>query len=123
MKIKYIPVFTDDIEKQVMFFTESLGFEVCGKKNFSPDQEGILIRTNSPDLLIIILTDPDKGHARSQIIINSHDCLSDYHNLKMAGVIFHNEPHYLPIGLCAAFSDPSGNQYLLLEERTYTSQI
>jgi hypothetical protein len=36
MKIKYIPVFTDNIDKQVSFFTENLGFEVCGKKAFYP---------------------------------------------------------------------------------------
>ncbi|MBS1521788.1 MAG: VOC family protein [Bacteroidetes bacterium] len=121
MKIKYIPVFTNDIEKQVAFFTENLGFEVYGKKNLLPDREGILIKTNSPDLFIIVLTDPDQAYTRSQIIINSHDCLSDYHNLKMAGVVFFNEPHYLPMGLGAEFFDPSGNQYLLIEERSYNS--
>jgi len=121
MKIKYIPVFTDDIEKQAAFFTENLGFEVCGKKDLLPDQEGILIKTNSPDLFIIVMTAPDRAYARSQIIINSFDCLSDYHNLKMAGVVFFNEPHYLPWGLGAEFSDPSGNQYLLIEERSYNN--
>jgi predicted enzyme related to lactoylglutathione lyase len=123
MKIKYIPVFTDDIEKQVAFFTENLGFELFGKKSLLPDREGILIKPNSPDLFIVVLTDPDKGQARGRIIINSHDCLSDYHNLKMAGVVFTNEPHYLPMGLGAEFSDPSGNQYLLIEERSYNNPV
>ncbi|HEY9001734.1 MAG TPA: VOC family protein [Mucilaginibacter sp.] len=121
MKIKYIPVFTNDIEKQVAFLTEILGFEVFGKKNLLPDQEGVLIKTNSPDLFMVVMTAPDGSYARSQIIINSHDCLSDYYNLKMAGVVFSNEPHYLPMGLGAEFSDPSGNQYLLIEERSYNS--
>jgi len=119
MKIKYLPVFTDDIEKQVIFFTEHLGFEICGKKNILPDQESTLIKTSSPDLFIIILTDPNKEYGRGRIIVNSHDCLNDYYKLKMAGVVFYNEPHYLPMGLCADFSDPSGNQYLLIEERSY----
>lgn len=123
MKIKYIPVFTNDIEKQVAFFTENLRFEVCGKKNFLPDREGILIKTNNPDLFIVVLTHADKEYSRSQIIINSHDCLNDYHNLKMAGVVFFNEPHYLPMGLGAEFFDPSGNQYLLIEERSYNNPV
>src|SRR6185312_8969735 len=105
MKIKYIPVFTNDTEKQVAFFTETLGFEVYGKKDLLPGREGILIKTNSPDLFMVVLTAPDKEYARSQIIINSYDCLNDYLNLKMAGVVFFNEPHYLPMGLCAEFSD------------------
>lgn len=119
MKIKYIPVFTNDIEKQVVFFTEAMGFEVYGQKNILPGKEGILIKTNSADLFLVVMTDNEKGYARGQIIINSNDCLSDYHNLKMAGVVFFNEPHYLPMGLGAEFSDPSGNQYLLIEERSY----
>lgn len=123
MKIKYLSVFTNNIEKQVSFFTENLGFEVYGKKSFLPDQEGILIKTNSPDLFILVLPDTNGEHQRSRIIINSHDCLSDYHNLKLGGVTFDNEPHYLPIGLGAEFSDPAGNQYLLLEERSYSNTI
>ncbi len=123
MKIKYLSVFTDDIEKQIAFFIENLGFEVLGKKSFLPGQESVLIKTNNPDLFIVVHMDSDSEFRRGPVIINSQDCLNDYHNLKMAGVIFHNEPHYLPIGLCAAFSDPSGNQYLLLEERSYTTQV
>ena len=123
MKIKYLPVFTNDIEKQIAFFTENLGFEVYGKKCLLPDQESVLIRTNSPDLFIIILMDADKHFGRGLVIINTHDCLNDYYNLKMAGVVFDNEPHYLPMGLGAEFSDPSGNQYLLIEERSYNNPV
>jgi hypothetical protein len=122
MKIKYIPVFTDDIEKQVSFFTENLGFEVCGKKIFLPNQESILIKTNSPDVFIAILKDDTREYGRGRIILNSYDCLSDYHALKMSGVVFYNEPQYLPMGLGAEFFDPSGNQYLLIEERSYNNQ-
>ncbi len=121
MKIKYIPVFTDDIEKQVNFFTESLGFEVCGKKSFLPDQESVLIKTNSPDVFITIIKDTIREYGRGHIILNSYDCLSDYHALKMAGVIFYKEPQYLPMGLGVEFEDPSGNHYLLIEERIYNN--
>ena len=123
MKIKYLSVFTNNVEQQVTFFTEILGFEVYGKRKLMPDEEGILIKTNSPELFIIVLTDSESNYQRSRIIINSQDCLNDYHNLKMSGVVFNNEPHYLPSGLGAEFSDPSGNQYLLLEERNYSNQI
>ena len=123
MKIKYLSVFTNNIEKQVSFFSENLGFEVHSKKSFQPDEESILIKTNTPDLFILLVMDTNNEYQRSRIIINSNDCLSDYHNLKIAGVNFHSEPHYMPIGLGAEFSDPSGNQYLLLEERSYTNPI
>ena len=121
MKIKYLSVFTDDIEKQIPFFIENLGFEVCGKKSFLPGQESVLIKANNADLFIALHLDTEREVQRGAIILNTHDCLNDYNNLKMADIIFHDQPHYLPIGLCAAFSDPAGNQYLLLEERSYTS--
>jgi hypothetical protein len=123
MKIKYIPVFTDNIDKQVSFFTENLGFEVCGKKSFLPGQESILIKTNHPDVFIAIHKDTMREYGRGRIILNSYDCLSDYHALKMAGVIFYNEPQYLPMGLGAEFRDPSGNHYLLIEERAYNDIV
>ena len=119
MKIKYITVFTDDLEKQVSFFNEGMGFEICGKKNFFPDQESILLRTDNPDIFIAVVKDINREYGKSLIILSSHDCLSDYHALKLAGVVFYNEPQYLPVGLGAEFCDPSGNHYLLLEERSY----
>ena len=119
MKIKYIPVFTKDIDKQVSFFTEDLGFAVCGKKNFFPDQESILLRTDNPDIFIVVVEDIKEEYGKSLIILSSHDCLNDYHTLKLAGVVFYNKPQYLPVGLGAEFCDPSGNHYLLLEERSY----
>jgi catechol 2,3-dioxygenase-like lactoylglutathione lyase family enzyme len=119
MKIKYITVFTDDVEKQVSFFCDGLGFEVCGKKNFFPGRESILLRTDNPDVFIAVVGDNNPDYPKNLIILSSHDCLSDYHTLKLAGVVFHNEPQYLPVGLGAEFCDPAGNHYLLLEERSY----
>lgn len=123
MKIKYIAVFTDDVEKQVNFFNEGMGFEVCGKKSFFPDQESILLRTDNPDVFIAVVEDNKGEYGKNLIILSSHDCLSDYHALKLAGVAFYNEPQYLPVGLGAEFRDPAGNHYLLLEERSYHHSI
>ncbi|HTD99663.1 MAG TPA: VOC family protein [Mucilaginibacter sp.] len=123
MKIKYLPVFTDDIEKQVSFFTDNLGFELYGKKTIFSGQESMLIKTHSPDIFIVVVKDTANEYRRGHIVLNSDDCLNDYHNLKMAGVTFCNEPQYLPIGLGIEFIDPSGNRYLLIEERSYNSLI
>lgn len=120
MKIKYLPVFTNDIEKQVIFFTTNLGFEIYGKKHIFSGQESILIKTHSPDIFIAIVADAANEYRRGHIVLNSDDCLSDYHHLKMAGVIFCSEPQYLPLGLGIEFIDPSGNRYLLIEERSYS---
>jgi len=123
MTIKYIPIFADDPEKQVSFFTDYLGFELAGTKKVLQGQECTLIKTNNPDIFIIVIKDMMNEYRRCRIVLNSDDCLNDYHTLKMAGVVFCNEPYYLPMGLGAEFTDPAGNHYLLIEERCYNNLI
>lgn len=120
MKIKYIPIFTDDIESQVKFFIDNLGFEVCDKKNLLTSRECVIMQTTSPDIFMLIAKDYGYDTRRCNIVVSTDDCLNDYHQLKLAGIQFYNEPQYSPTGLRAEFSDPSGNRCLLIEERNYT---
>jgi predicted enzyme related to lactoylglutathione lyase len=121
MKIKYIPIFTDDIERQATFFADSLGFEVHNKKNILTAQESIVMKTNSPDIFMLITKNNGYDYKKCHIVVNTDDCLNDYYNLKTAGIHFYSEPQYLPIGLGAEFMDPSGNRCLLIEERSYNN--
>jgi len=119
MTIKYIPVYTEDVEKQLGFFTDKLGLEVSGTKSVLFGQECTLIKTDNPDVFIVLFKQQHNQAKSAPIIISTDDCLNDYHSLKMAGVNFYNEPQYTPIGLGAEFLDPFGNRYLLIEERSY----
>lgn len=121
MKIKYIPIFTNDIEKQAAFFIENLGFEIYSKKNILSVQDCLIIKTHKPDVFFAIIKDNGNDYRRCRIVVNTDDCLNDYHIMKMAGVTFYNEPEYLPMGLGAEFMDPSGNRCLLIEERSYNN--
>lgn len=121
MKIKYIPIFTENIESQVRFFADNFGFEVCDKKNILALQECVVMQTTSPDIFILITKDHGFGNKKYSIVLNTDDCLNDYHNLKLAGIQFNNEPQYTPTGLRAEFVDPSGNRCLLIEERNYNN--
>jgi len=121
MKIKYIPIFTNDIEKQASFFIENLGFEIYSKKNILSAQECIVVKTTSPDIFLVIIKDNGNEYRKCHIVVNTDDCLNDYHSMKMAGITFYNEPEYLPMGLGVEFMDPSGNRCLLIEERSYNN--
>ncbi|WP_426672149.1 hypothetical protein ACPPVU_13060 [Mucilaginibacter sp. McL0603] len=77
------------------------------------------MRTDNPDVFIVVVEDIKGEYDKNLIILSSHDCLNDYHTLKLSGVVFYNKPQYLPVGLGVEFCDPSGNHYLLLEERSY----
>jgi predicted enzyme related to lactoylglutathione lyase len=119
MKIKYIPIFTEDVESQVRFFTDALGFQVCDKKNILASCECIIMQTTNPDIFILIAKDYGRDNRRCSIVVNTDDCLNDYHLLKLAGIQFYKEPQYTSTGLRAEFVDPSGNHCLLIEERNY----
>jgi len=70
-------------------------------------------------LYLGMVLDKENRGFKTQIILNTDDCLKEYHNLKTAGIDFIDQPQYLAIGLAAEFNDDYGNQYILLEERNY----
>lgn len=122
MRVKYIPVFTDNIDEQLDFFTCNLGFKVSEKKIIYEDAECKAIEAGCPDTFFVLINKDLTPDTRNCIILNTDDCLNDYHTLKTSGVVFIDEPQYLPIGLAAYFSDTWGNKFLLLEERNYNEQ-
>jgi catechol 2,3-dioxygenase-like lactoylglutathione lyase family enzyme len=119
MRLRYTTAFADDIEKQINFYTEKLGFKVADKKFLYNDSECPVLYTSSLDLFLIVANPGQNSNSESFIILNTYDCLNDYHTLKLAGVCFNKEPQYLPMGLAAEFFDPGNNRVLLLEERNY----
>ena len=119
MRVKYIPVFTDNIDEQLNFFTCNLGFKVSENRLIYEDVECKTIETGSPDTFFVLVKRKASHDVKNCIILNTDDCLNDYHRLKTGGVVFFAEPQYSSIGLATYFSDKSGNKFLLLEERNY----
>ncbi len=118
MKLKYLPVYTADFDSQINFYTQKLGFKVSGTMTFHEGRESTVVRSDKLNVALLV-TNNDSLSDKSNIIINTADCLNDYHLLKTAGVVFCKSPAYLPAGLAAEFVDPAGNKFMLLEERNY----
>ena|ERR1700712_726917 len=119
MKIKYIPVFVNDMEEGIRFFNDKLGFAVADKVVLNNETHYTPIQVNNSDLYLGLVVDTENEGFKARIILNTDDCLKDYHNLKTAGIRFNKQPEYLDAGLAAEFNDEYGNQYILLEERNY----
>lgn len=116
MKLKYIPVFAEDPDAQISFYTQKLGFNPISNMSFAEGEEYAVLQADNLDVALVV-----GGSAfKSCVILNTDDCLKDYHLYKTAGVFFSTVPRYLPTGLAAEFLDPSGNRFILLEERNYT---
>ncbi|WP_448702647.1 VOC family protein [Mucilaginibacter sp. AW1-3] len=119
MKIKHVTIFVKDMGEAVDFFTKKLGFTPAG--NDTSDQQGdeVPIRISDTDQYFNLVADKSKTGFKTRVILNTEDCLKDYHHLKTQGIDFKNQPQYLDTGLCAEFNDNYGNEYILLEERNY----
>lgn len=119
MRVKYIPVFTDNIDEQLNFFIHNLGFKVSENRLIYEDSECRTIETGSPGIFFVLIKRNAWHGGNNCIILNTDDCLNDYYRLKTNGVVFFTEPQYSSTGLAAYFSDICGNEFLLLEERNY----
>jgi predicted enzyme related to lactoylglutathione lyase len=113
-KLFYVKV--GQLEDAATFFKDRLGMTV--EENLLDKEKCILVKPNSDTQ--ILLSKAKNQNQTSQITLNTDDCLEDYCRFKANGIIFKREPVYLSEGLCAVFSDPFGNDYTLLEERSYS---
>lgn len=120
MKLKYIPVFAEDADAQIDFYTQKLGFSAISNICFIEGEECTVLQADNLDVALVVAGSNSNNTFKSCIILNTEDCLKDYHLFKTAGVFFYAAPRYLPTGLAAEFLDPGGNRFILLEERNYT---
>jgi hypothetical protein len=106
MKIKYIQVFVKDMD-------------ASDKVVLDKKQDHTPMQIENSDQYLNLIVDKDNSGFKTRIILNTDDCLKDYHNLKTLGVNFKEQPQYLAAGLYAEFNDDYGNEFILLEERNY----
>jgi len=124
LSIKYIPVFSGNIHKEVQFFMDYFNLIPAGKIKVTDDVEGILLKLDAnKELYLLIMPDfmknDKKGAADFNIIVNTNDCLKEYLLMKDSGIEFEKKPEHTPSGLAVRFNTPGGSRYMLLEERNY----
>jgi len=82
--------------------------------------EGVLIGNKFGNNYLLC---PPAGRTESAyetIVINTDNCLRDFHQLKNAGIQIEKAPKYTANGLEAIIADNYGNRYLLVEKRDYS---
>lgn len=117
ISIKYVPISVTKLETAVNFFKEQLGLEQTEKAMLFQSEKQLIVKSLNGDTSFLLLE--NSPQSPSKIVLKTDDCIKDYHTLKARGVVFQTQPNYLDVGLSASFSDPFGNQYILLEERSY----
>jgi len=113
--LKYKVLFVKSEEISVNFFINQLGFKMYERIKINGKVRPLLQNTNKDLMAFMENTGKDEIN-----ILNTDDCLRDYYFFKQKNVQTLGKPQYHNKGLAIGFNDPSGSQFVLLEERDYT---
>jgi predicted enzyme related to lactoylglutathione lyase len=97
------------------FYTNCLG--MLTESTMISKEKAILVKVDGETN--IFLSEHKHQNQTNKIVLTSDDCLEDYCRLRSRGVVFKNRPAYLSEGLSIEFSDPYGNDFIILEQRNY----
>ena len=120
MRIKYITIPSGNIAEEETFFVKFLGFKHTGELELWPNVHCKLLSNNDTDIHVAIIPERCTSNQKAVIIFNTENCLKQYHEIIKNGVVFNHKPYYVSAGMIAEFTDKEGNQFILLEERSYT---
>lgn len=120
MDVRYVSLDVNSIENEIEFCTQKLGYKVLSSTKFLNERHCVVLKGEQHKVGLILFEEMKNNNAKSTIILNTDDFLKDHYDLKDNGIEFLTEPEYTPLGLAAAFKDPSDNCWILVEEREYT---
>lgn len=112
----YKVVFVKCEETSLKFFMDMPGFKGYEKMEIQGKQYPVLQLNNGDFMMLIEREEMDAD----TIVVKTDDCLRDYYLFQKKSISSLTKPRYVDRGLELCFSDPSGNQFVILEERDYT---
>jgi catechol 2,3-dioxygenase-like lactoylglutathione lyase family enzyme len=135
-KASHIGLWVHDQDEALAFYTEKLGFEVREDVTLSDFGNYRWLTVGAPgDDLVFILSIPSASPLTKDIaaevldltakgaapggILEVDDCRATVDELTARGVEFTQEPVEHFYGIDAAFRDPSGNEFRVVERKEY----
>ncbi|WP_316813828.1 hypothetical protein [Pedobacter heparinus] len=111
----YKVIFVNCEETSLKFFTDIPGFRLYERIAIEGKQCPILQLSNGDFMMLVEkeVVGPDT------VVLKTDDCLRDYHLFRKKNIATLSRPRYVDNGLELCFSDPTGNQFVILEERDY----
>ena len=127
-KLTHAPIVVSDQEKALKYYTEILGWEKRQDYQQPGKPRWLTVAPKGQDLEFILVAGkskvdlhvgPEAGTGGYQWGFLTKDCKADYEILKARGADFHvgnyTEPQKQYWGMNAAFRDPDGNQFVLVQ--------
>ena len=120
-KLMQVSVPVDDYDDALKWYTEKLGMEVRMNNTFGEGYRHLTVGAKQQkDLEIVLFKNQpgmDQAAKVSHWVFGTDDCRKEIETLKGLGVQILSEPQEVPWGIQAAFADPYGNSFVLVEER------
>jgi catechol 2,3-dioxygenase-like lactoylglutathione lyase family enzyme len=131
LTLSHICLWVDDQDEARDFYVDKLGFELREDTTMAGFRWLTLSPPDQPELEISVVVPGgpalDPGTAQQVrelmakgviggLIFQTDDCRATYEELRARGVEFTEEPNERPYGIDAAFRDPSGNGFRLVQQ-------
>ncbi len=135
-KISTVNVFVHDQDEALAFYTDKLGLELRADVTVAEmgDFRWLTVGpAGQPDVAFVLMAIPGPpvidAETAAQLqnlmakgvsgayFFSTDDCRATYEELRERGVEFTEEPTERPYGIDAAFRDPSGNPFRVVQER------
>jgi catechol 2,3-dioxygenase-like lactoylglutathione lyase family enzyme len=131
LTLSHICLWVNDQDEARDFYVDKLGFELREDTTMAGFRWLTLSPPDQPELEISVVVPGgpalDPGTAQQVrelmakgviggLIFQTDDCRATYEELRARGVEFTEEPNERPYGIDAAFRDPSGNGFRLVQQ-------
>ncbi|MCM3411653.1 VOC family protein [Metabacillus litoralis] len=128
-KIGHITILVSDYDEAIDYYVNKLGFVLLTDNSFGEGMRWVTVAPSrecgTPIVFVEADNDEKKARVGSQaaehvfLVIETNDCLREYHIMKEKGVRFLGEPQEMPWGTEVVFEDLYGNRFDLLQVKSY----
>lgn len=120
-KLLHVSVPVGDYDGALKWYTEKLGLELRKDNTFGEGYRFLTVGARKQQDIEIVLfkNQPGTGEVGkvSHWVFGTDDCRREVKALKDQGVQILSEPEEVPWGIQAAFADPYGNTFVLVEPK------
>ncbi|WP_236860289.1 VOC family protein [Candidatus Formimonas warabiya] len=125
----HVTVLVKNYEEAVKYYTEVLGFELKSDTPFGNGMRWVTVAPPKQKELEIVFVEANTQSMSERVgnqaaehvflVLETDDCMKDFHTLKSRGVKFYGEPQEMPWGIEVVFEDLYGNIYDLLQVKSF----
>jgi hypothetical protein len=112
----YQVVFVKCEESSLSFFCDIPGFTIAEKIEIQ-GKECPILQSGNGDLIMLVEKETIEADT---IVLKTDDCVRDYYLFNQKNIPGLTKPRYVAHGMELCFLDPSGNRFILTEERDYS---